>query len=60
MNSRLRDFEHGQIVPIVAFGVLFMMALLSVAGDAGFVWMQRRNLQNSADAAALVAYLKAL
>ena len=30
-------------------------ALLGIVADTGFVWIQRRNLQNSADAAALAA-----
>ena len=55
MNMTHWRSERGQIVPIVAAMVLFMMGMLAVAGDTGFVWMQRRNLQNSADAAALAA-----
>ncbi len=55
MNGRLGSSEHGQVAVMVAVGVLFMMGMLAIVGDASFVWMQRRNLQNSADAAALAA-----
>ena len=58
MNMTHLRSERGQIVPIVAAMVLFMMGMLAVAGDTAFVWMQRRNLQNAADSAALAAAQK--
>ena len=45
MNMTHWRSERGQIVPIVAAMVLFIMGMLAVAGDTGFVWMQRRNMR---------------
>jgi len=54
MNRRT-GLEEGQTIPTVALMMLFILAIVTVVADTGFVWMQRRNLQNSADAAALAA-----
>ena len=45
--------EDGQSIVTVALMSMFILAILGVAADTGYVWLQRRNLQNSADAAAL-------
>jgi Flp pilus assembly protein TadG len=47
--------ECGQALALFALAALFFVALLAVAADSSFVWMQKRDLQNTADAAALAA-----
>ena len=44
---------HGQSIATVGLMSVFLLAILGMAADTGYVWLQRRNLQNSADAAAL-------
>ena len=51
---RLHD-ERGQSIVTIGLMSIFIMVILGIVADTGFVWMQRRNLQNSADAAALAA-----
>lgn len=47
--------ESGQSIVTIALMSMFLLAIVGLAADTGFVWMQRRNLQNAADAAALAA-----
>lgn len=43
--------ERGQILIIVAVGMLVFVAMVGVVIDAGFAWGQSRDTQNAADAA---------
>lgn len=55
-RSRLRQFaadERGQSVIFFAFFTLFGLAMLAIVVESSGVYLQRRNLQNAADAAAL-------
>ncbi|MGE3076111.1 MAG: pilus assembly protein TadG-related protein [Dehalococcoidia bacterium] len=54
--SRIRTVicrEDAQTVVVGAFAALAVMSVLAVSFDIGGAWLQRRNLQNVADAAAL-------
>jgi Flp pilus assembly protein TadG len=42
---------HGQILVIVAAGLIVMVAMVGIVVDAGYAWGQQRDNQNSADAA---------
>ena len=53
MLTRGAKNERGQALVTVALMSVFLLAIMAVAADIGFVWLQRRNLQNAADAAAL-------
>ena len=58
MLKRLRQRQHnesGQTIVTVALLTLFIVAILAVVVESGSVYIQRRNLQNAADAAALAA-----
>jgi Flp pilus assembly protein TadG len=52
MRARLSD-ESGQSIITMALMSLFILAILAIVVEASFVYIQRRNLQNDADAAAL-------
>ena len=60
MLSKLRGLnnERGQAIVTIALMSVFILAILGVVADTGYVWLQRRNLQNAADAAALAAAQK--
>ena len=45
--------ESGQAIIFLAAGALFFLAMIVVVADSSMVWWQARNLQNTADAAAL-------
>ncbi len=45
--------EDGQSIIMVALMSMFILAILAIVIESGFVYIQRRNLQNTADAAAL-------
>ena len=49
---------HGQSIATVGLMSVFILAILGMAADTGYVWLQRRNLQNAADSAALAAAQK--
>ncbi len=51
--QRLSRDESGQMVALWAIGVMFLFAILAISVETGFMYMERRNLQNAADAAAL-------
>jgi Flp pilus assembly protein TadG len=53
LRLRLPHREEGQSIITLALAMLFFMSLLAVIGDTLFVYWQRRDLQNTADAAAL-------
>ena len=46
---------RGQILVVVAFGLLLLMAVAALVVDLGFSWMLRRQEQNAADPAAIAA-----
>jgi len=45
--------ERGQMIVTVALLSVFLMILLAIVVETAFIYIQRRNLQNAADAAAL-------
>lgn len=49
------DASDGQVLVIFAAGLLLLLGMVAVAVDAGFLMAERRQVQNSADAAALAA-----
>ncbi len=50
-TSRPRD-ERGQILVIVAGGLLVLIAMVGLVIDGGYAWGKQRDTQNAADAAA--------
>ena len=44
---------RGQVLVIVALGMLAMIAMAGLVTDAGLAWANRRQAQNLADAAAM-------
>ena len=50
-----RPPRRGQTIVIVALAMLTLVALVGLAVDGGSALLQRRNMQNGADAAALAA-----
>lgn len=51
-NRKPRE-ERGQVVVIVALGMVVMVAMVGLVIDGGFAWGRQRDTQNAADAAAL-------
>lgn len=47
--------ERGQVLLIVAFGMVVLIGIAALAVDLGFSWMLRRQEQNAADPASLAA-----
>ena len=45
--------ESGQVLVIVALGIIGLLAVVGLAIDGGHVYQERRAMQNAADAAAL-------
>ncbi len=52
-NPRSTAGERGQMIVTVALLSVFLMILLAIVVETAFIYIQRRNLQNAADAAAL-------
>ena len=50
-----RGASEGQVLVIFAAGILLLLGMVAVAVDAGFLMAERRQVQSSADAAALAA-----
>ena len=50
-----RSASEGQVLVIFAAGILLLLGMVAVAVDAGFLMAERRQVQSSADAAALAA-----
>jgi hypothetical protein len=50
-----QEQPRGQILLIVAFGMVVLIGIAAIAIDLGFSWMLRRQEQNAADPAALAA-----
>ena len=51
-RSRHRN-ERGQVLVIVAMGLVVMVAMVGLVIDGGFAWGQQRKTQNGADAMAV-------
>lgn len=52
MNSTRPDAERGQILVIVAVGMIAIVAMVALVIDGGFAWAKQRDTQNAADASA--------
>ncbi|HJR88570.1 MAG TPA: pilus assembly protein TadG-related protein [Aeromicrobium sp.] len=53
MPTKQRDAsERGQILVIVAVGLVAIIAMVALVIDGGFAWARQRDTQNAADAAA--------
>jgi len=53
MKRRFSGARKGQVLIIVALGILALAAMVALAVDVGGVYTERRNMQNAADAGAL-------
>ncbi|HET7678103.1 MAG TPA: pilus assembly protein TadG-related protein [Candidatus Limnocylindrales bacterium] len=53
--ERSGSHQRGQILPIVAGGMIALLAIAALVTDLGFSWMLRRQEQNAADAGAVAA-----
>ncbi len=51
-TDRSRGDERGQILVIVAVGILAMVAMVGLIIDGGYAWGQQRKTQNGADSMA--------
>ena len=47
----LKDAERGQVLVIVAVGMLVIIAMVGLVIDGGYAWGQQRDTQNATDAA---------
>ncbi len=50
---RIRKFESGQVVALVAGAIFVIIAMAALAVDIGSLYATRRNMQTAADAAAI-------
>lgn len=55
MTSSAGTSERGQILVIVAAGLVVLLGIAALAIDVGFSWMLRRQEQNAADPGAIAA-----
>lgn len=55
MSTSRHGSERGQILVIVAAGLVVLIGVTALAIDLGFSWMLRRQEQNAADPAAIAA-----
>lgn len=53
--TRSDSGERGQILIVVAVGLVILLGIAALAIDLGFSWMLRRQEQNAADPAAIAA-----
>ena len=53
--NRYRDAERGQAIVIAVFVIVGLLAVTGLAIDGGSAMLERRRMQNAADAAALAA-----
>ena len=49
------DREDGQVIPMMAIGLVAMLLMTAVVVDGGNLFQARQSLQNAADAAAIAA-----
>ena len=54
MRRRCRSHD-GQILIVVAVGMVVLIGIAAIAIDLGFAWMMRRQAQNAVDPAAVAA-----
>lgn len=54
-SRRHRTSSRGQVLVIVAFAMMLLMAIGAIVVDLGMSWMLRRHEQNAADPAAIAA-----
>ena len=54
-HAAAREGSRGQVLVLFALGLVVLLAAAGIAFDAGRFLMERRSLQNAADAAALAA-----
>jgi Flp pilus assembly protein TadG len=52
MRYSRREPEHGQVLVIIAVGLVAMVAMVGFVIDVGHAWGQQRDSQNAADSAA--------
>jgi Flp pilus assembly protein TadG len=52
LNHRRDESERGQILVIVAVGLVAIIAMVALVIDGGYAWARQRDTQNAADAAA--------
>ena len=57
-TAREADGERGQVLVLVALLLVGLVAVAGLMTDGGIVFTQRRDLQNSADAAALAGAMQ--
>jgi Putative Flp pilus-assembly TadE/G-like len=50
---RVRSFERGQVLPLVAICLALLMGFAGIAIDVGYLEYQQRQQQNATDAAAI-------
>ena len=53
-----RSGERGQILPLVAVGMITLMGMVSLAVDAGYWRYQQRLEQSAADSAAIAGAIR--
>lgn len=52
LSPRRRESEQGQVLVIVAAGLVVIVAMVGLVIDGGHAWGQQRDTQNASDAAA--------
>ena len=52
LQRRRHDSEPGQVLVIVAVGMIVLIAMVGVVVDGGYAWGKQRETQNGADASA--------
>ena len=55
MRTSLRPDSRGQVLLIVAFAMMALIAIGAIVVDLGLSWMLRRQEQNAADPASIAA-----
>ena len=58
-SSRRRESERGQMIPLLALGLVTLMAVAALGVDIGYWRSQQRTEQSAADAAAIAGAIRA-
>ncbi len=53
VNESLSKQEQGQVLVIMVFGLILLLVVAGLAIDGGTIFLERRRMQNAADAGAL-------